>query len=178
MWPPGCYLHSVLADCRPSGTARATACCAVAPHIHICSERRPRRRRVQSQLNAVGGSGVSAAFLAPLPAVSVSLGVDVHRVLLPLPLPLHSVLALLLGPEHHEGEGHEHLSRAAETTQTSGLSNAAPCPTPRPSNSSETVHETVRVTEDILKIIKQILMDSNNRKHSHIWSYLYFSLCY
>lgn len=178
MWPPGCYLHSVLADCRPSGTARATAYCAVAPHIHICSERQPRRRRVQSQLNAVGRSGVSAAFLPPLPAVSVSLGVDVHRVLLPLPLPLHSVLALLLCPEHHEGERHEHLSRAAETTQTSGLSIAAPCPTPRPSNGSDTVHETVHVTEDILKIIKQILMDSNNRKHSHIWSCLYFSLRY
>lgn len=54
----------------------------------------------------------SAAFLPSLPAVSVSLGVDVHRVLLPLSFPLRSVLALLLGPEHHVGEGHEHLNKA------------------------------------------------------------------
>lgn len=57
-----------------------------------------------------GASGASAALLPPLPAVSVSLGADVDRVLLPLPLPLRSVLALLLGPQHHVGEGHEHLN--------------------------------------------------------------------
>lgn len=56
-------------------------------------------------------SGASAALLASLPAVSVSLGADVDRVLLPLSLPLGSVLALLLGPQHHVGEGHEHLQR-------------------------------------------------------------------
>lgn len=64
-----------------------------------------------------GGVCVSAAFLPSLPAVSVSLGVDVDRVLLPLSLPLRSVLALLLGPEHHVGEGHEHLN----TTETGTL---------------------------------------------------------
>lgn len=57
-----------------------------------------------------GASGASAALLPSLPAVAVSLGADVDRVLLPLPLPLGSVLALLLGPQHHVGEGHEHLN--------------------------------------------------------------------
>lgn len=54
-------------------------------------------------------SGASAALPASLPAVSVSLGADVDRVLVPLSLPLSSVLALLLGPQHHVGEEHEHL---------------------------------------------------------------------
>lgn len=57
-----------------------------------------------------GASGASAALLPSLPAVSVPLGADVDRVLLPLSLPLGSVLALLLGPQHHVGEGHEHLN--------------------------------------------------------------------
>ena len=57
---------------------------------------------------------VSAALLPSLPAVSVSLGVHVDGVLLPLSLPLGSVLALLLGPEHHVSEGHEHLNEATE----------------------------------------------------------------
>lgn len=62
---------------------------------------------------------VSAAFLPFLPAVSVSLSVDVDRVLLPLSLPLGSVLTLLLGPEHHVGEGHEHLNKATRRDQIS-----------------------------------------------------------
>lgn len=54
--------------------------------------------------------GASAALLPSLPAVSVSLSTDVDHVLLPLSLPLGSVLALLLGPQYHMGEGHEHLN--------------------------------------------------------------------
>lgn len=58
---------------------------------------------------------VSAAFLPSLPAVSVSLSVDVDRVFLSFSFPLGSVLALLLGPEHHVGEGHEHLNTGTKT---------------------------------------------------------------
>lgn len=50
----------------------------------------------------------SAAFLRSLPAVVVSLGVEVDRVV-PLPFALGSALALLLGVQHHVGESHEHL---------------------------------------------------------------------
>lgn len=62
--------------------------------------------------------GLSAALLPSLPAVSVSLGVHVDRVLLPLSFPLGSVLALLLCPEHHVCEGHEHLRNATEQVKT------------------------------------------------------------
>lgn len=65
----------------------------------------------------------SAALLASLPAVSVSLSVDVDGVLLPLSFPLGSVLALLLGPEHHVGEGHEHLNKHSHTIQKTLWSN-------------------------------------------------------
>ena len=65
---------------------------------------------------ALASLRVSAALLPSLPAVPVPLGVDVDRALLPLSLPLGSVLTLLLGSEHHVGEGHEHLSRQ-QTTQ-------------------------------------------------------------
>lgn len=58
------------------------------------------RRDAQRQL--------SAALLRFLPAVSVSVGVDVHRV---LTLSLCLVLALLFGPQHHVGESHKHLDR-------------------------------------------------------------------
>lgn len=65
--------------------------------------------------------GASAALLPSLPAVSVSLGVDVDRVL-PLSFPLGSVLAQLLGPQHHVGEGHEHLDEATtRRLQTSSM---------------------------------------------------------
>lgn len=56
-----------------------------------------------------------SAALLPSPApVAVPLGAHVDRVLLPLALPLRPALTLLLGPQHHVGEGHEHLA-AAET---------------------------------------------------------------
>lgn len=54
---------------------------------------------------------LSAALLPSLAAVAVPLRVHVDRVLLPLALALGSALALLLGPEHHVGERHEHLAR-------------------------------------------------------------------
>lgn len=63
---------------------------------------------------AVASVWGSAAFLPSLSSVSVSLGVDVDSVLLSLSFPLGSVLALLLGPQHHVGKGHEHLNKATE----------------------------------------------------------------
>lgn len=104
------------------------ACCAV-NHSDLQFQTQhwsPKARLSQSCLNCSCVSDtwrflcvwVSAALLPSLPAVSVSLSVDVDGVLLPLSFPLGSVLALLLGPEHHVGEGHEHLNKATKRRHT------------------------------------------------------------
>lgn len=87
----------------------------VSPRAQISPSRLVSSRCFEAS-GGVAASGASAAFLPSLPAVSVPVGVDVDRVFLPLSLPLRTVLALLLGPQDHAGESHEHLSAETHTT--------------------------------------------------------------
>lgn len=60
---------------------------------------------------------LSAAFLGSLPAVPLPMRVDVDRIPLALTFPLGPALTLLLGPQDHVSEGHEHLPGKSTTTQ-------------------------------------------------------------